>query len=131
MSQRFASTVVAASLALALGTQLLVESTVGQEKSASKPTPAKVAKKPAGRLPAHYGKLGISSDQRAKIYGVQATYKKQIADLQKQIDGLKAKQNTEVQAVLTADQKKKLDEILAEAKKAAEARSSKGKKKSS
>lgn len=131
MSKRFASTVVAASLALALGTQLSVESTVGQEKSASKPTPAKVAKKPAGRLPAHYGKLGISSDQRAKIYGVQSTYKKQIADLQKQIDALKTKQNTEVQAVLTADQKKKLDEILAEAKKAAEARSSKGKKKSS
>lgn len=131
MSQRFASTVVAASLALALGTQLSVESTIGQEKAASKPTPTKVAKKPAGRLPAHYGKLGISSEQRSKIYGVQATYKKQIADLQKQIDGLKAKQDTEVQAVLTADQKKKLDEILAEAKKAAEARSSKSKKKSS
>lgn len=131
MSQRFASTVVAASLALALGTQLSVESTVGQEKAASKPTPAKVAKKPAGRLPSHYGKLGISSEQRAKIYGVQATYKKQIADLQKQIDALKAKQNTEVQAVLTADQKKKLDEILADAKKATEARRSKSNKKSS
>ncbi len=131
MNQRFASTVVAAGLALALGTQLSVEPTVGQEKSASKPTPAKVAKKPAGRLPAHYGKLGISTEQRTKIYGVQASYKKQIDDLQKQIDDLKAKQDAEVEAVLTPDQKKKLDEILAEAKKAAEARSSKTKKKSS
>lgn len=131
MNRRFASTVVAAGLALALGTQLSLESTVGQEKSASEPTPAKVARKSAGRLPSHYGKLGVSSEQRAKIYGVQATYKKQIADLQAQIDALKTKQNTEVQAVLTAEQKKKLDEILAEAKKAAEARSDKSKKKSS
>ena len=130
MSQRFASTVVAASLALALGTQLSVESTVGQEKAASKPAPAKVAKKPSGRLPPHYGKLGISGEQRKKIYGIQNGYKTQIADLQKQIDALKAKQNTEVAAVLTPDQKKKLEEHLAAAKKAAEARSSKKKKSS-
>ena len=127
MSQRFASTVVAASLALALGTQLSVESTVGQEKSASKPTPAKVSKKPTGRLPPHYGKLGISSQQRTKIYVIQATYKTQITDLQKQIDELRAKQGTEVTGVLTADQKKKLTEHLAAAKKAVEARSSRKK----
>jgi TolA-binding protein len=127
MSQRFASTVVAASLALALGTQLLVESTVGQEKSASKPTPTKVSKKLSGRLPPHYGKLGISSEQRTEIYGIQATYKKQITDLQKQIDELREKQGTEVTGVLTSDQKKKLTEHLTAAKKAAEARSSRKK----
>jgi cell division protein ZapA (FtsZ GTPase activity inhibitor) len=124
--------IVVALLALAVGSQGLVELSVGQEKTANpKGAPAKVAKKPAGRLPAYYGKVGVSSEQRKKIYSIQAAYKKQIADLQKQIDELKGKQNTEVAAVLTSDQKNKLDEHLAAAKKAAEARSSKSKKKAS
>ncbi|NQV24724.1 MAG: hypothetical protein HQ518_10175 [Rhodopirellula sp.] len=127
MNQRFASMVVVAGLALAVGTHLSVESTVGQEKAATKAAPAKVAKKAAGRLPAQYGKLGLSDEQRDKIYGVQATYRKQIDDLQKQIDALKEKQDTEVQGVLTADQKKKLEELLADAKKAAAEKSSKKK----
>lgn len=131
MNHRFASTIVAAGLALALGTQLPVETTVGQEKSDTKAAPAKVAKKPAGRLPAQYGKLGLSAEQRTKVYSVQANYKKQIDELQKQIDALKTKEDTEVEAVLTADQKKKLDELLAASKKAAEERSKRKKKVSS
>ena len=131
MNQRFASMIVAAGVALALGSQISVQSMVGQEKAATKPTPAKVAKKPAGRLPAQYGKLGLSDEQRKNVYAVQADYGKQIADLQKQIDSLTEKQNTEIEAVLTADQKKKLGELLDEAKKAAEARSSSKEKKSS
>lgn len=127
MRQRFASMVVVAGLALALGTQLPVESTVGQEKAAAQAAPAKVAKKPAGRLPAQYGKLGLSDEQRYEIYSVQANYRKQIDELQKQIDSLKTKQSSEIEAVLTADQKKKLDELLDAAKKAAEARRSKSK----
>lgn len=119
--------VVVAGMALALGTQLSIESTNGQEKEAAQAAPAKVAKKPSGRLPAQYGKLGLSDEQRYEIYGVQATYKKQIDELEKQIDSLKAKQKTEVEAVLTADQKKKLDELLAAARKAAEARRNKAK----
>lgn len=125
MTHRFAPMVVAAGMALALGTQLSIEATVGQEKTATQAAPAKVAKKPAGRLPAQYGKLGLSDEQRHKIYDVQAIYRKQIDELEKQIDGLKAKQKTEIEAVLTADQKKKLDDLLAAARKAAEARRSK------
>ena len=133
MNQRFASMIAVAGIALALGSQISVESTIGQEKAAEKEkaAPAKVVKKPRGRLPQYYGQVGISSKQRQEIYDVQAVYKKQIDELQKQIDALKEKQNAEVVAVLTPEQKKKLDELLAAAKKAAEERRSKSKKKTS
>lgn len=129
MNRRFASMVVAAGLVLALGSQGLMQPTVGQEKAAvkEKAAPAKTAKKPAGRLPAHYAKVGVSDEQRKTIYGIQAGYNTQIEALQKQIDALKAKEDAEVVAVLTPDQKKKLDEFIAEAKKAAEERGAKKK----
>ena len=129
MNRRFAPMVLVAAVALTISTQLSVESTVGQEKASTKPAPAKVSKKPSGRPPAQYGKLGLSTEQRTKIYGIQADYKKQIADLQKQIDALKGKQTSDIQGVLTTDQKKKLDELQAAAKKAAEDRKKKPSKK--
>ena len=125
MNQRFVSTIAAAGIALALGSQLSVDSTIGQEKPAAKAAPATVAKKAAGRLPAQYGKLGLSDAQRQKIYGLQADYGKQIDELEKQINSLKQKENSEIEAVLTPDQKSKLDELLAEAKKAAAERKKK------
>lgn len=133
MNQRFASMIAVAGIALGLGSQISIDSTIGQEKSAEKgkAAPAKVAKKPRGRLPQYYGQVGISSEQRQKIYDVQAVYVKQIAELQKQIDALVKKRDGEVAAVLTSEQKEKLDELLAAAKKRAEERRSKSKKKTS
>ena len=135
MNQRFASMIAVAGITLALGSQISVESTVRQEKAATKAgekaAPAKVAKKPRGRLPAYYAQVGLSSKQRDGIYAVQAVYGKQIDELQKQIDALKEKEDAEVVAVLTPEQKTKLDELLAAAKKAADERRSKSKKKTS
>jgi Spy/CpxP family protein refolding chaperone len=134
MNQRFATMIAVAGIALSLGSQFSVESTIGQQKAtkdAEKATPAKVASKPRGRLPQYYGQIGLSDKQRQQIYDVQANYKKQIDELQKQIDALKAKEDAEVVAVLTPEQKKNLDELLAAAKKAAEERRSKSKKKAS
>ena len=125
--------IAVAGIALALGSQISIDTTIGQEKAAEKEkaAPAKVAKKPSGRLPQYYGQVGISSEQRQKIYDVQASYGKQIGELQKQIDALTTKRDGEVAAVLTSEQKKKLDELLAAAKKRAEERRSKSKKKTS
>tara|TARA_R110002072_G_scaffold303141_1_gene495751 strand:+ start:83438 stop:83821 length:384 start_codon:yes stop_codon:yes gene_type:complete len=126
--------IAVAGIALSLGSQFSVEPTIGQEaatKDAEKATPAKVASKPRGRLPQYYGQVGLSNKQRQQIYDVQANYKKQIDELQKQIDALKVKEDTEIVAVLTPEQKKNLDELLAAAKKAAEDRRSKSKKKAS
>lgn len=73
-----------------------------------------VSKKLKGRLPNHYGKLNLSTEQRTKVYQIQADYKSQIASLKKQLAELNKKQNTECAAVLTGTQKSTLDKILAD-----------------
>jgi hypothetical protein len=133
MNSRFASMVVVALFAFALGSQASVDFTVGQEKAAEKEkaAPPKAAKKPRGRLPAYYAQIGLSTEQRDEIYAVQATYRKPIEDLHKQIEALQKKQDAEVVAVLKPEQKEKLDELLAAAKKRAEERRNRSKKKAS
>ena len=73
-------------------------------------TPAK-KKKARGRLPSNYGKVGLSDEQRQKIYGVQATYRTQLEELAKQIKALRSKRDAEIEAVLTDAQKQKLAEL--------------------
>jgi colicin import membrane protein len=92
-----------------------------QEKAKPAAEPAKKeAKGPARRLPNNFGKLGLSDEQKEKVYAVQAKYAGEIAQLQKQLADARAKIKTESEALLTADQKAKLAEILAEAKKKAD-----------
>jgi Spy/CpxP family protein refolding chaperone len=69
---------------------------------------------PKGQLPTHWGKLGLSDEQKTKVYSIQAEYKTQIADLQKQIDALKKKEREALNGVLTDAQRARLKEILAE-----------------
>lgn len=80
---------------------------------------AQDAKKPAkakNRLPTNYGKLDLSEEQRTKIYGVQASYDPKIDDLTAQLNALKAKQTSEIEAILKPEQLKKLTELRAAAK---------------
>mgnify|MGYP007096641417 CR=1 FL=1 len=84
--------------------------------------PAAAAKKPRGRLPAYYAQIGLSNTQRDKIYGVQATYGTEIESLQKQIAVIEEKRDAEVVAVLTPEQKKTLEDLVAAAKKRSEER---------
>ena len=64
-----------------------------------------------GRLPANYGKLGLTDPQKTSIYAVQGKYAHQIDDLQKQLDEVKSKRDSEIAAVLTDDQRKILKTI--------------------
>ena len=73
--------------------------------------------KSGDRLPPNYGKLGVSDEQRKKIYQIQQSYDGQIAELQKQVAALRAKEVAEVEAVLNADQKKALQAANEESKK--------------
>lgn len=75
------------------------------------PTEAAPAKKTINRLPNNYGKLDLTSSQKQKIYDVQNKYRDQIAELEKQIADLTAKRNSEVEGVLTPEQKTKLAEL--------------------
>ena len=85
--------------------------------AAAKKAPAeKAAKKPAkqrGRLPNFYGQIGLSDEQRDKVYGIQQQYRDQIRDLQQKLNELKDKQTAEIDAVLTPDQLKKVEELKA------------------
>jgi hypothetical protein len=107
---------------LALFTCMLVLSggLVGQDKKEDpkKDDPKKEAKKedpPAklkGVLPPNWEKLGLSDAQVQEVYKVQGKYNEEIAKLESKIKELKAAKEKDEKAVLTADQKKRLDDIL-------------------
>ncbi len=85
-------------------------------KTATKKKP-KARKKAGGRLPAYYGQIELSDEQREKIYGIQRGYREQIQELRKQLQALEAKQKEEINEVLTEEQKAKLTELVDNAKK--------------
>jgi len=79
-------------------------------------TPAKkVRKKARGRVPNHYGKLGLSSEQKETIYDVQAKYRAQIEALEQEVADLEQQQSIEITEVLTDDQRQSLKKILEDA----------------
>ena len=75
----------------------------GQEK--------KDAPKAKGTLPANFGKLGLSEEQKAKIHAISADYKAKLATLKVQEDELKAKQRKEFESVLTDAQVEQLRKL--------------------
>jgi hypothetical protein len=78
---------------------------VGQDK---KDEPVKFK----GVLPQNWGKLGLSDEQKQKVYKVQNDYDLKIAALEKQLKDLKAQEKGEMEKVLTDAQKARLKEIL-------------------
>jgi len=67
--------------------------------------------KAKGQLPAQFKKLGLRDDQVQKIYKIQTDYRTKGADFEKQLKELKTKEKSEVEAVLTEEQKTRLKEI--------------------
>ena len=84
-------------------------------KPAAKPAQAEQEK---GRLPANYGKLGLTEAQKNSIYEVQKKYKSQLDDLEKQLDALKSKRDGEIEMVLSDAQRKILKDLVDAAKEA-------------
>lgn len=123
MKRRFFNLVACALVSIGIVSvaerHLLVAQESGKAANTEKAEGAKKAAKPEGRLPANYAKIGVSDEQRKKIYEIQGKYDKDIAALQKQIADLKAKEHAEVEAVLTPDQKKALQSANDESKKKA------------
>lgn len=92
-------------------------------KPATKAAPDKGAaaekkedKKPVNRLPANYGKLGLTDAQRDKVYAINDKFEPQLDALEEQLKALRAKRTSETEAVLTVEQKKILKDITDEAK---------------
>jgi hypothetical protein len=77
-----------------------------EKKSAAK---SKSNLPPANRrLPAGYGSLSLTDEQKEKIFRIREEHSAQVKDLQKQLKDLRALMDKEFKAVLTADQKKEL-----------------------
>lgn len=78
--------------------------------------PAKTRANPRGRLPTYYGKV-VDPIQKEKIYKIQQSYEPKIADLNAQLQALRDKRDAEIDAVLTAEQRQKVAQYRADAKK--------------
>jgi TolA-binding protein len=115
MQSAFWKKSVVATLAFTLVVAVVSLNSIGQEaKKADPKAKAGAKEKPKGRLPAYYREL-VTEDQKEQIYAIQAKYEKQIGDLQSQLEAMRAKQNGEIEALLSAEQKEKLAKAKAEA----------------
>jgi hypothetical protein len=79
---------------------------ISQERSAES---TKKAEKNKGRLPPYYGDV-VTAEQREEIYKIQAKYAPKVLELNEQLAALAKQQNDEIEAVLTAEQKAKIDD---------------------
>lgn len=98
---------------LALVVALLLGTAAFAQKPADPPK-KEDPKKVTGQLPTYWKMLGLTDEQVQKVYKVQAKYNTEIDDLEAKIKGLKEKMSKERLEVLTAEQKKRLEEILKE-----------------
>ena len=114
---------------LALGVGML-PGLVAQEagKAKGKNEEKKAAKKAEGRLPSNYGKIGLTDDQKKKVYDIQDRYEEEIKELEKKLADVKAKQTAEYEAVLTSNQKESLRALNEETKNKASSKKKAGEK---
>ena len=80
--------------------------------------------KAKGRLPANYGKIGLTDEQKQSIYDIMAKYKKESDDLDKKVKDLNTKRKGEIDMVLNEDQKKALKKLTESNKKSEEPKKS-------
>ena len=123
--------VVAGVLGLAYGVApFSIAQEAGKEAAKSEKGEKKGAKKEAksdDRLPANFGKVGLSDDQKKKIYAIQDQYENELKELQKKLADLRSKQHAECEAVLTAAQRQLLQEHAETSKKKSSEKSEKKK----
>jgi hypothetical protein len=86
---------------------------VAQEPAPSKPAAPTARKKQdlSRRVPNYFGQIGLTNEQRASIYSLQAKHVEKIEALEKQIATEKAEMIAESETVLNEVQKKLLDNL--------------------
>jgi hypothetical protein len=83
----------------------------GQEGKKDEKKKDEPAGKVKGFLPANFKKIGLSDSQTQDIYKIQAKYAKDIDELEAKVKELKGARDKEIKAVLTPEQKKRLEDI--------------------
>jgi TolA-binding protein len=66
-----------------------------------------------GALPPNWKQLGLTDEQKKKVYQVQGQFRVRIDDLERQIKELRAEERKELEKLLTDSQKTRLKEIAA------------------
>jgi len=99
--------------------QMITQNVPAQNSDKETERDAQPKNKLKGRLPNNYGKIGVTSEQRQKIYKIQAKYRDQMEVLQKQLQDLRKQRDAEVHGVLTDKQKKLLSDLSSKSSKAA------------
>jgi Spy/CpxP family protein refolding chaperone len=109
------------SLALLSGLLVMSGGLIGQDKKDDPKKDAPAGKqdkddpntgKLTGRLPQNWGKIGLTDDQKKEIYKIQHKYDTEIDKLDAKIKELRKTKDTEIKAILTPDQQKRLAEIV-------------------
>jgi hypothetical protein len=101
---------LAVALAMSLAAGFIGHSSlVGQEATAKK---ARAQAK--GRLPAYFKDV-VTEKQRDEIYAIQKKYEAQIEALEEQLKSLQSQRDTEIEGLLSAEQKEKLEKLRADA----------------
>jgi Spy/CpxP family protein refolding chaperone len=88
---------------------LTVHGTLSQEPKQPEP---KAQAKFKGQIPMYWGQIGLSDEQKQKIYAIQAKHNTEIDKLEQQIKSIKETMNKERLEILTPDQKKRLEDII-------------------
>jgi hypothetical protein len=86
---------------------IVASGSFGDDKKDDK-APVKVK----GTLPQNWAKLGLSDEQKQKVYSTQADYRGKIAELEAKIKEMKKAEREEMEKVLTDAQKARLKELL-------------------
>lgn len=112
--RRFLQRCVLCIVAVGLGGLLILATTLAQEakQGSTAPQAKDDGVKLRGQLPPNWGKIGLSEEQKQKIYQIQNKYNAEIARLEAQVKELRSKRDQEMRSVLTEEQKKRLEEIL-------------------
>ena len=95
--------------------------TLGYSSTATAQKAATKARKP--RLPNYYAKV-VTDEQRTEINTIQEEYAPQIAKLRAELDSLLEERDAAVEKVLTAEQRKEVAKLRAEAAARRQSRSS-------
>ena len=92
-----------------------------QEPAKEKPAPARV--NIVRRVPRYFGQIGLSPDQKEKIYDIREKHASKLDELKKQLSDAQLKELVDCEAVLIDSQKKVLSQIRTEAQAKTAARS--------
>jgi hypothetical protein len=95
--------------ALVIGLALLIADRGSSQQDKTDPAPTV-----KGQLPKYWSKIGLSDEQKQKVYATEASYRTKIEALNQQVKRLKSQQKTALEKILTDDQKAALRRLLLE-----------------